>query len=210
MYFWINKTSWGFSLVNVWYYIWFTKKWKYCLPLVCPLRSLYFTLSFTLPFPLPLPLQWRFGLLARQWRVLEYFPLVSSSYLGLHVSLQFNGLFCVCSFSFVSHRGFVYFFCVFFLFSFFKPWWCLPFIFPNVCTWQDVAIPTLPPTSLTSATNDHLAPATTGPLPSAPRDVVATLVSTRFIRLTWRTPVSDPQGDNLTYSIFYTKEGINR
>uniref|UniRef100_A0A8C3KSN1 Neogenin 1 n=1 Tax=Calidris pygmaea TaxID=425635 RepID=A0A8C3KSN1_9CHAR len=74
----------------------------------------------------------------------------------------------------------------------------------------DVAIPTLPPTSLTSATNDHLAPAATGPLPSAPRDVVATLVSTRFIRLTWRTPVSDPQGDNLTYSIFYTKEGINR
>ncbi|XP_021263177.1 neogenin [Numida meleagris] len=74
----------------------------------------------------------------------------------------------------------------------------------------DVAIPTLPPTSLTSATNDHLAPATTGPLPTAPRDVVATLVSTRFIRLTWRTPVSDPQGDNLTYSIFYTKEGINR
>ncbi|XP_065589710.1 neogenin isoform X2 [Cyrtonyx montezumae] len=55
-----------------------------------------------------------------------------------------------------------------------------------------------------------LAPATTGPLPTAPRDVVATLVSTRFIRLTWRTPVSDPQGDNLTYSIFYTKEGINR
>ncbi|XP_064524628.1 neogenin isoform X4 [Pseudopipra pipra] len=74
----------------------------------------------------------------------------------------------------------------------------------------DVAIPTLPPTSLTSATNDHLAPATAGPLPSAPRDVVATLVSTRFIRLTWRPPVSDPQGDNLTYSIFYTKEGINR
>ncbi|NWQ78420.1 NEO1 protein, partial [Columbina picui] len=74
----------------------------------------------------------------------------------------------------------------------------------------DVAIPTLPPTSLTSATNDHLAPAAAGPLPSAPRDVVATLVSTRFIRLTWRTPVSDPQGDNLTYSIFYTKEGINR
>ncbi|XP_039933765.1 neogenin isoform X6 [Hirundo rustica] len=55
-----------------------------------------------------------------------------------------------------------------------------------------------------------LAPATAGPLPSAPRDVVATLVSTRFIRLTWRPPASDPHGDNLTYSIFYTKEGINR
>ncbi|XP_039712619.1 neogenin isoform X7 [Pteropus medius] len=54
------------------------------------------------------------------------------------------------------------------------------------------------------------APATTGPLPSAPRDVVASLVSTRFIKLTWRTPASDPQGDNLTYSVFYTKEGIAR
>ncbi|XP_063170431.1 neogenin isoform X4 [Candoia aspera] len=56
---------------------------------------------------------------------------------------------------------------------------------------------------------DH-APATTGPLPSAPRDVVASLVSTRFIKLTWRTPASDPQGDNLTYSVFYTKEMSNR
>uniref|UniRef100_A0A670ZA96 Neogenin n=1 Tax=Pseudonaja textilis TaxID=8673 RepID=A0A670ZA96_PSETE len=54
---------------------------------------------------------------------------------------------------------------------------------------------------------DH---ATTGPLPSAPRDVVASLVSTRFIKLTWRTPASDPQGDNLTYSVFYTKELSNR
>ncbi|XP_047719433.1 neogenin isoform X6 [Prionailurus viverrinus] len=54
------------------------------------------------------------------------------------------------------------------------------------------------------------APATTGPLPSAPRDVVASLVSTRFIKLTWRTPASDPHGDNLTYSVFYTKEGIVR
>ncbi|KAM7151128.1 neogenin isoform 2-T2 [Macrochelys suwanniensis] len=75
---------------------------------------------------------------------------------------------------------------------------------------HDVAIPTLPPTSLTSATTDHLAPARTGPLPSAPRDVVASLVSTRFIKLTWRTPASDPHGDNLTYTVFYTKEGINR
>ncbi|KAM7151097.1 LOW QUALITY PROTEIN: neogenin-like [Molossus nigricans] len=75
---------------------------------------------------------------------------------------------------------------------------------------DDVAIPTLPPTSLTSATTDHLAPATMGPLPSAPWDVVASLVSTRFIKLTWRTPASDPHGDNLTYSVFYTKEGIAR
>ncbi|XP_014439240.1 neogenin isoform X8 [Tupaia chinensis] len=54
------------------------------------------------------------------------------------------------------------------------------------------------------------APATTGPLPSAPRDVVASLVSTRFIKLTWRTPASEPHGDNLTYSVFYTREGVAR
>uniref|UniRef100_A0A670JH31 Neogenin n=1 Tax=Podarcis muralis TaxID=64176 RepID=A0A670JH31_PODMU len=53
-------------------------------------------------------------------------------------------------------------------------------------------------------------PATSGPLPSAPRDVVASLVSTRFIKLTWRTPASDPHGDNLTYSVFYTRETVNR
>ncbi|XP_064421842.1 neogenin 1a isoform X3 [Latimeria chalumnae] len=75
---------------------------------------------------------------------------------------------------------------------------------------HDVAIPTLPPTSLTSATTDHIAPAATaGPLPSAPRDVVASLVSTRFIKLTWRPP-ADPHGDNLTYSVYYTKEAVNR
>lgn len=137
-------------------------------------------------------------------------PLVCSSYPSLHVSLQFNGLFYVHSFYFISHRGFVYFFFVFCFSVLFKNRRGLPFIFPNVCTWQDVAIPTLPPTSLTSATTDHLAPATTGPLPSAPRDVVASLVSTRFIKLTWRTPASDPHGDNLTYSVFYTKEGVAR
>nr|XP_033775830.1 neogenin isoform X9 [Geotrypetes seraphini] len=53
------------------------------------------------------------------------------------------------------------------------------------------------------------APATIGPLPSAPRDVVASLVSTRFIKLTWRTPV-DSHGDNLTYSVFYSKDGDGR
>nr|XP_033775831.1 neogenin isoform X10 [Geotrypetes seraphini] len=74
---------------------------------------------------------------------------------------------------------------------------------------HDVAIPTLASTSLTSATTDHLAPATIGPLPSAPRDVVASLVSTRFIKLTWRTPV-DSHGDNLTYSVFYSKDGDGR
>ncbi|CAL8352363.1 unnamed protein product [Merluccius merluccius] len=49
----------------------------------------------------------------------------------------------------------------------------------------------------------------TGPAPSAPRDVVASLVSTRFIKLTWRPP-AEPHGDELTYSVFYSQEGTSR
>uniref|UniRef100_A0A3B4FYU4 Neogenin 1 n=1 Tax=Pundamilia nyererei TaxID=303518 RepID=A0A3B4FYU4_9CICH len=48
-----------------------------------------------------------------------------------------------------------------------------------------------------------------GPTSSAPRDVVASLVSTRFIKLTWRQP-AEPHGDELTYSIFYSQEGTSR
>ncbi|KAG8576271.1 hypothetical protein GDO81_009816 [Engystomops pustulosus] len=48
-----------------------------------------------------------------------------------------------------------------------------------------------------------------GPLPSSPRDVVASLVSTRFIKLTWRVP-ADAHGENLTYQVYYSKEGLNR
>ncbi|MED6274090.1 putative aminophospholipid-translocase, partial [Characodon lateralis] len=47
-----------------------------------------------------------------------------------------------------------------------------------------------------------------GPTPSAPRDVVASLVSTRFIKLTWRQP-AEPHGDELTYSVFYSQEGTS-
>ncbi|XP_015199137.2 neogenin isoform X2 [Lepisosteus oculatus] len=75
---------------------------------------------------------------------------------------------------------------------------------------RDVAIPTPPPTSLTSATTDHVAPGSGGgPTPSAPRDVVASLVSTRFIKLTWRPP-AEPHGDDITYSVFYSLEGTSR
>ncbi|XP_062868575.1 neogenin 1a [Trichomycterus rosablanca] len=48
-----------------------------------------------------------------------------------------------------------------------------------------------------------------GPVPSAPRDVVASLVSTRFIKLTWRQPV-EPHGDDITYSVYYGVEGAKR
>ncbi|XP_052457094.1 neogenin isoform X6 [Carassius gibelio] len=77
---------------------------------------------------------------------------------------------------------------------------------------QDVAIPFPPPTSLTCATTDRLMPGSrggAGPTPSAPRDVVASLVSTRFIKLTWRLP-AEPHGDEVTYSVFYSLEGNNR
>ncbi len=77
---------------------------------------------------------------------------------------------------------------------------------------KDVAIPSPAPTSLTRATTDRLMPGSrggAGPTPSAPRDVVASLVSTRFIKLTWRLP-AEPHGDDVTYSVFYSLEGNNR
>uniref|UniRef100_A0A8C1PE45 Neogenin 1a n=1 Tax=Cyprinus carpio TaxID=7962 RepID=A0A8C1PE45_CYPCA len=78
---------------------------------------------------------------------------------------------------------------------------------PNAST-----IPSPPPTSLTRATTDRLMPGSrggAGPTPSAPRDVVASLVSTRFIKLTWRLP-AEPHGDDVTYSVYYSLEGNNR
>ncbi|XP_058484510.1 neogenin 1a isoform X3 [Solea solea] len=80
---------------------------------------------------------------------------------------------------------------------------------------HDVALPSFPPPSLTPNTTDHVTPGSggiagpAGPTPSAPRDVVASLVSTRFIKLTWRQP-AEPHGDDLTYSVFYSTEGISR
>ncbi|XP_051898421.1 neogenin 1a isoform X4 [Pristis pectinata] len=53
------------------------------------------------------------------------------------------------------------------------------------------------------------ATATAGLLPSAPRDVVALLVSTRFIKLTWRPP-AEPNAEILAYSVYYAKDGANR
>uniref|UniRef100_A0AAY4CZX8 Neogenin-like n=1 Tax=Denticeps clupeoides TaxID=299321 RepID=A0AAY4CZX8_9TELE len=47
------------------------------------------------------------------------------------------------------------------------------------------------------------------PTPSSPRDVVASLVSTRFIKLTWRLP-AEPHGDDLIYSVYYSQDGTPR
>ncbi|XP_056428748.1 neogenin isoform X1 [Hyla sarda] len=72
-----------------------------------------------------------------------------------------------------------------------------------------VTAPTSRAPSLTRATAHHVAATPGGPLPSSPRDVVASLVSTRFIKLTWRVP-ADAHGENLTYQVYYNKEGMNR
>ncbi|XP_024861277.1 neogenin 1a [Kryptolebias marmoratus] len=80
---------------------------------------------------------------------------------------------------------------------------------------HDVALPSSPPPPLTPNTADHVTPGSggvagpAGPTPSGPRDVVASLVSTRFIKLTWRQP-AEPHGDDLTYSVFYSQEGTSR
>ncbi|XP_034015789.1 neogenin 1a isoform X3 [Thalassophryne amazonica] len=80
---------------------------------------------------------------------------------------------------------------------------------------HDVALPSPVPPSLTPNTTDHVTPGSrgaaspAGPAPSAPRDVVASLVSTRFIKLTWRPP-AEPHGDELTFSVFYSQEGTSR
>uniref|UniRef100_A0A8C7FUQ8 DCC netrin 1 receptor n=1 Tax=Oncorhynchus kisutch TaxID=8019 RepID=A0A8C7FUQ8_ONCKI len=46
-------------------------------------------------------------------------------------------------------------------------------------------------------------------LPSAPRDVVPVLVSSRFVRLSWRPP-QETRGTVQTYGIYYSQDTVNR
>ncbi|KFO21557.1 Netrin receptor DCC [Fukomys damarensis] len=46
-------------------------------------------------------------------------------------------------------------------------------------------------------------------LPSAPRDVVPVLVSSRFVRLSWRPP-AEPKGNIQIFTVFFSREGDNR
>ncbi|XP_064294307.1 netrin receptor DCC [Phalacrocorax carbo] len=46
-------------------------------------------------------------------------------------------------------------------------------------------------------------------LPSAPRDVVPVLVSSRFVRLSWRPP-AEVRGSVQTYTVFFSRDGVNR
>ncbi|XP_067114302.1 netrin receptor DCC [Osmerus mordax] len=48
-----------------------------------------------------------------------------------------------------------------------------------------------------------------GALPSAPRDVVPVLVSSRFVRLSWSYP-EETRGTIQTYGVYYSQEGVDR
>ncbi|KAJ8007460.1 hypothetical protein DPEC_G00117730 [Dallia pectoralis] len=56
---------------------------------------------------------------------------------------------------------------------------------------------------------DPVVPSSGVLLPSAPRDVASVLVSSRFVRLSWRPPL-EAGGTVQTYGIYYSQEGVNR
>ncbi|NXO03178.1 DCC protein, partial [Rhinopomastus cyanomelas] len=67
----------------------------------------------------------------------------------------------------------------------------------------------LPPASLTDSSPSPPAVPSSGVLPSAPRDVVPVLVSSRFVRLSWRPP-AEARGSVQTYTVFFSRDGVNR
>ncbi|CAG5867129.1 unnamed protein product [Menidia menidia] len=79
--------------------------------------------------------------------------------------------------------------------------------------------PTPPPpppppsgTPLTYSSSSDPPPVSPSPgvaLPSAPRDLVAVLVSSRFVRLSWRPP-EETGGGVQTYGVFYSQDGVDR
>ncbi|KAK6322888.1 hypothetical protein J4Q44_G00076800, partial [Coregonus suidteri] len=56
---------------------------------------------------------------------------------------------------------------------------------------------------------DPVVPSSGVLLPSAPRDVVPVLVSSRFVRLSWRPP-QETRGTVQTYGIYYSQDTVNR
>uniref|UniRef100_A0A3Q1HZF6 Contactin-3 n=1 Tax=Anabas testudineus TaxID=64144 RepID=A0A3Q1HZF6_ANATE len=52
-------------------------------------------------------------------------------------------------------------------------------------------------------------PSSSVALPSAPRDLVPVLVSSRFVRLSWRPP-EETRGPVQTYGVYYSQDGVER
>ncbi|NXA34668.1 DCC protein, partial [Eudromia elegans] len=69
--------------------------------------------------------------------------------------------------------------------------------------------PPVSPASLTDSSPSPPAIPSSSALPSAPRDVVPVLVSSRFVRLSWRPP-ADARGTVQTYTVYFSREGVNR
>uniref|UniRef100_A0A3Q2EBP6 DCC netrin 1 receptor n=1 Tax=Cyprinodon variegatus TaxID=28743 RepID=A0A3Q2EBP6_CYPVA len=72
----------------------------------------------------------------------------------------------------------------------------------------------LPPsgTPLTYSSSSDPPPVSPSPgvaLPSAPRDLVPVLVSSRFVRLSWRAP-EESGGGVQTYGVYYSQDGVDR
>ncbi|CAM9982991.1 unnamed protein product [Lampetra fluviatilis] len=70
-------------------------------------------------------------------------------------------------------------------------------------------LPPLPPPPMTDVAWGGVHPRRATPVPSAPRDLVAAVVSTRFVRLVWRAP-AEPRGDVTAYAIFHSRDGASR
>lgn len=68
-----------------------------------------------------------------------------------------------------------------------------------------------PPTDVPVEDNRGKEPPPSGgiDLPSAPRELRAVIVSTRFVTLSWNPP-EKVNGPVLTYSVFYRQEGSER
>lgn len=66
-------------------------------------------------------------------------------------------------------------------------------------------------TSLTYSSSDPppVSPSPGAALPSPPRDLVPVLVSSRFVRLSWRPP-EETGGGVQTYGIYYSQDGVER
>ncbi|NXA30355.1 DCC protein, partial [Ibidorhyncha struthersii] len=82
---------------------------------------------------------------------------------------------------------------------------------PAVATTAPPARPDtpVPPASLTDSSPSPSAVPSSSVLPSAPRDVVPVLVSSRFVRLSWRPP-AEARGSIQTYTVFFSRDGVNR
>ncbi|NXV32450.1 DCC protein, partial [Rissa tridactyla] len=82
---------------------------------------------------------------------------------------------------------------------------------PAVATTAPPACPDtpVPPAFLTDSSPSPPAVPSSSVLPSAPRDVVPVLVSSRFVRLSWRPP-AEARGSVQTYTVFFSRDGVNR